>query len=470
MLFTDLTVVPGDYKDFGRSTLGRAGPARKLWYSGTNKRRIPPVKAVAQKRKSGFQISYVTITYRSVLLTILAVAALVALAAYFAFPDTANRVLASGQTGLGKVLVKMGLTGSGAIGPEPGPQQAHFTNIDGVVRVKKASSNTWVQADYSVALERNDVIQTSSEGIAKVVFTDGTNYTVKPDSLIVIQENFLNASQQSAVTVQVTTGTVDLATSNISQGSKSQVSVAGAVANIGSDSAVQVVNDPRNDEHSVLVKKGSGEVARGEEKEKIGANEKLSFASESEKMVRTKEIAPPILINPATPQVSLAAGEKGVTFSWSQVEGVHGYRLSIAHNQFFSGSSVVFDKTVTGEQIVLSIPEGAYFWKVRSIGDSGKESADSPVNRFTLAPKGTSSLSIALEVGDFVQHGHMIEVRGRTEPGARVMVNGQEAVMMGDGTFRHLTNPLPVGENVITVTAQNSKGGYNTFSGKLTIQ
>jgi hypothetical protein len=364
----------------------------------------------------------------------------------------------------------MGLT-SGGNGPEQGPQQAHFTNIDGGVRVKKASTNTWVQADYTLALERNDVIQTTPEGIAKVVFADGTNYTVKPDSLIVIQENSLNASQQTEVTVQVTTGTVDLATSNISQGSKSQVKVAGAVASIGSDSAVQVVNDPRNDEHSFLIKKGSGEVARGDEKEKIGANEKLSFpANEGEKMVKTKEIAPPILINPAAPQVSLLPGEKGVTFSWSQVDNVRGYRVSIAHNQFFNGASVVFEKTVTADQIVLAIPEGTYFWKVRSLGEGGKESADSPVNRFILAPKGTGSLSIALEVGDFVQHGHMIEVRGRTEPGARVMVNGQEAVMMGDGTFRHLTNPLPAGENVITVTAQNTKGGYNTFSGRVTIQ
>jgi len=425
---------------------------------------------VAQKRKTGFQISYVTITYRSVILTILAVAALVAVVMFFVFPDAANRVLGMGQAGVEKVLAKVGLGNGTSSGPDPGPQMAHFTNIDGVVRVKKASTNTWIQAEYGTLLEKNDVVQTSPEGMAKVVFADNTNYTVKPDSLIVIQENSLNAAQQTAVTVQVTTGTVDLATSNISQGSKSQVAVAGAVANIGSDSAVQVVNDPRNDERSFLMKRGTGEVQRGDQKETIGANEKVSFTAESDKMLKTKEIAPPILINPATPQISLAPGEKGVTFAWSQVENVRGYRLSIARNTFFSEGSVVFDKTVTTDQIMLAIPEGAYFWKVRSIGENGKESADSPVNRFILAPKGTSSLSIALEVGDFVQHGHMIEVRGKTEPGARVMVNGQEAVMMGDGTFRHLTNPLPAGENMITVTTQNSKGGFSNVSRAVTIQ
>ena len=33
------------------------------------------------------------------------------------------------------------------------------------------------------------MIQTGSEGMAKIVFNDGTNYTVKQDSLIVIEEN-----------------------------------------------------------------------------------------------------------------------------------------------------------------------------------------------------------------------------------------------------------------------------------------
>ena len=34
-------------------------------------------------------------------------------------------------------------------------------------------------ADYNVPLEKGDVVQTGSEGMAKIVFSDGTNYTVK---------------------------------------------------------------------------------------------------------------------------------------------------------------------------------------------------------------------------------------------------------------------------------------------------
>lgn len=427
---------------------------------------------MAQKRKSGFQISYVTITYRSVWLAILALLSLIFLIMYFTFPEATNRMLSDGEATIGKLLAKMGLGDSArGAGVDPGPQQAHFTNIDGVVRVKKAGSTTWLVADYSVALEKNDVIQTSPEGIAKIVFTDGTNYTVKPDSLIVIQENFLNASQQTQVAVQVTTGTVDLATSGFGPGSKSQVSVAGATATLAAESSAEVQNDARNDRHSILVKKGSGEVVRGQEDMKLAENEKVSFASDSREMTKSKEIGAPLLLGPFdNQQISIAATDP-VTFYWKEVDNVHNYHIRISRNQFFSPSSLVFDRDVNTAQVVLKdLGMGTFYWEVRSVGDNGKESAESQRSRFTLVPKGNDVTSIALDVGGLVQHGHVIEVRGRTEPGARVMVNGQEAVTDADGTFHHFTSALPIGDNVITVTAQNSKGGVSTWQHTISIQ
>src|ERR1700734_903929 len=91
-------------------------------------------------------------------------------------------------------------------------QQAHFTALDGTVRGRKGSGNSWLAADYNVPLEKGDVVQTGSEGMAKVVFNDGTSYTVKQDSLIVIEENSANDQQKTNVAVAVSTGTVDLST------------------------------------------------------------------------------------------------------------------------------------------------------------------------------------------------------------------------------------------------------------------
>jgi hypothetical protein len=51
------------------------------------------------------------------------------------------------------------------------------------------------------------------------------------------------------------------------------------------------------------------------------------------------------------------------------------------------------------------------------------------------------------------------------------MVNGREVPLIGtDGTFHYFTPPLPAGESMITVTAQNSQGGVNTQQKKVVIQ
>jgi hypothetical protein len=70
-----------------------------------------------------------------------------------------------------------------------------------------------------------------------------------------------------------------------------------------------------------------------------------------------------------------------------------------------------------------------------------------------------------------IQHGHVIELTGKTEVEARVMVNGQEVPVIGtDGSFHYFTPPLPPGESVITITAQNKKGGVKTQQKKVVIQ
>ena len=390
---------------------------------------------------------------------------------YFAFPDTASKLVISGQISLGKILAKMGVangvTGNGP-GTEPGPQQAHFTNIDGNVRVRKSSTNAWVVADYSLALERGDVVQTSPEGLAKVVFTDGTNYTVKPGSLITIQENSVNSAQQTKVSVQVTTGKVDLYTSSLNGGSKSQVIVNDATANFSSDTSAEVVNDLHNDQHEILVRKGAAELTRGGQTLPLESYTKGSFSANSKDMVKTKVLEPPTLISPAPAQnVFLDPNSKGLSFSWAPVDNVREYRIRISRTASFATPFIDTTRAAT-QVVVTNLQEGTYYWQVRSIGQDSKESIESESYKFTIVPKGTGSL--ALELSDFTQLGHVIEVKGRTEPNARVMVNGSEAVVASDGAFHHFTNPLPTGENLITITAQDAKGGVNTVTKQVVIQ
>jgi FecR protein len=426
----------------------------------------------SQTRKPGVHIAWKTVTYRSVALLILAAALVCLVGMKLAFPQFTESSIKAADGVANRVLERVAGMAPPARSGVSTAQQAHFTALDGTVRVKKGNSGSWLAADYNVPLDKGDVVQTGSEGMAKVAFNDGTSYTVKQDSLIVIEENSANDQQQTNVAVAVSTGTVDLSTATYSQGSKSEVIVAGATASLAPESAAQVHNDPKLDQHEILLKKGGGEVTRNGETVQLANWEKVSFRQDEAHMEKAKDAGPPTPISPANMAPIFTSGEttKDVEFSWTAMANATGYRLRISRNPYFS--STLVDKRVnTADVTVTSLGEGAYYWVVQSYDASGKESVESEKNRFTIIPKGKQSEAIDLELDPFIQHGHVIEVTGKTRIGARVMVNGREVPMVtSDGTFHYFTPPLATGEAVITVTAQTSDGGVNTQQKKIIIQ
>jgi hypothetical protein len=423
-------------------------------------------------RRPEIQIAWKTVTYRSVMLMVGAVLTAVAIGANMAFPEFTQSTMKTASNALTSLMER--IAGSGDASKPGGvvSQQAHITALDGTVRVKKASSDTWVRADYSVPLEKGDVIQTGSEGMAKIVFNDGTNYTVKQDSLIVIEENSANERQQTNVSVNVNTGTVDLATGTYLQGSKSTVVVDGARASLAPDSSARVRKDPKAQQDEFLITKGNGTVERNGQTLQLSDWEKARFKPNSERLEKVKEIGPPTPISPANMMPIFAGGgdSKPIEFSWTPMVNAKGYRLQVSRNPYFS--SLVVDRNVTSSAVMVSgLNEGPYYWMVESFDGTGKQSVESEKNRFTIIAKEADAGAIPLDLDPLIQHGHVIELTGKTEVGARVMVNGHEVPVIGqDGSFHYFMPPMPTGESVITITAQNSKGGVNTQQEKVVIQ
>jgi hypothetical protein len=432
----------------------------------TNRAMQPLLTSQQSRRKKGGGldfISWTTIRYRSVVVLVITILLLGAVTLAFIFPEPAKAAWNAVSKRIASRAAKIGSSST--------LSQAHFTYIDGSVKVKKANSNSWITANYDTALEKGDVVQTTAEGMAKIVFTDGTNYTVKQDSLIVVEENSTNKDQQTNVAVQVSTGTVDLSTATFTQGSRSEVRVAGASASLAPESSASVRTDPGKDEHEILLKRGSASVTRGGEIVKLADFEKVNFKTDKKPLERAKAVLPPFLVSPSNMSPIFIGGDGGnVQFAWTSVARGKSYRLRLSRNPYFS--DVILDKTLDNTNIsVTGLAQGAYYWEVQAVDENGKQSVESEKNRFTIVPKGSSKVTLALDLKEFAQHGHVVEVIGNTEAGARVMVNGQEVPMVGsDGSFHYFTPPLPQGESVITVTAQNSRGGVNTKQHTVVIQ
>jgi hypothetical protein len=67
-------------------------------------------------------------------------------------------------------------------------------------------------------------------------------------------------------------------------------------------------------------------------------------------------------------------------------------------------------------------------------------------------------------VDETVVQGNVVEVVGRTEPSAALIINGQHvADISPDGHFRFFTEPMAKGSQTIVITGQNRRGGSATL-------
>src|SRR5882724_3705900 len=176
-------------------------------------------------------------------------------------------------------------------------KHAKFVNLDGKVEVKKVNSVRWVEADFRTSLDKGDQIKTGPDGDARITFTDGTTYTMKPDSLVVVEENSTDSNKPSSSAIGITTGEVNWATPTLLAESKAQVRVEDTKAQLGSNSRGAVKADPENKSSEIVVSSGTAQVQRGQERIDLAQWEKATIPNNGA-IQKSNVLAPPELVAP----------------------------------------------------------------------------------------------------------------------------------------------------------------------------
>jgi hypothetical protein len=342
-------------------------------------------------------------------------------------------------------------------------KQAKFVNLDGKVQVKKVNSVQWVAADYRMALDKGDLIQTSGDGAARVNFADGTTYTVQADTLVTVEENSVGRDSETRVAMHITSGAVDLATGTWdSPKSKAEVSFSNAVASVQQNSRAAVRSDPQTNQADITVSAGTAELATtdGRQHVEIGKWERVTVPPAGGTVMKTSVLAPPELAEPLNLQPLIVPDPKHtpVHFEWKPVPEAVSYEIRVSTTSMFS--RIVQDRKIADTSAEISgLDPGDYFWDVLATDAQKHVSAASDTFKFTLAAQGKGQ-EMMLEIGDTELHGNVVEISGRTEPGAALIINGESvADIHPDGTFKYFTQTLGRGSHSIAVTGQNRRGG-----------
>jgi hypothetical protein len=410
---------------------------------------------VQRHNVSRVEVYWTNVTYRTVIVYALMAIAVIVAVIYLMNPAWVNSALDH----LDRVV-----SGDDASHGPATPGQVRFVNLDGSVQVKKVNSVKWQTASLGITVDKGDLIQTGPDGLAKLSFPDGTTYTVKADTLVAVEENSVGRDHATNVSVRISTGAVDLATPTWdSPGSKAQVQVADATASMNQNTRAAVRSEAGGTQGEVTIVAGGAKIQQGGQVISLDKYQRASVTTGGT-ISKTNVLGPPDLVAPLNLQPLIEPDPKqaSIHFEWKRSEEAVEYLLHVSSNSTFN--KVAAERHVTGTSAdVTGLDAGDYYWNVTAVGANKQESEPSDTYKFTLVTQGKGQ-DMLLSVEQTVVQGNVVEIIGRTEPSAALIINGQHvADISPDGRFRFFTDPMAKGSQTIVITGQNRRGGTATL-------
>lgn len=366
------------------------------------------------------------------------------------------------------------------IGDKTPRGDAVIVESGGKVEVQHPNRTSWETAHQGMKLFEGDFVKTGPNGMADIMAADGTLYKVKPETLFEVRRTSVTPSGgeggelEKKSGIKFVIGQVDV---NTGDGTKAIINTDSADAVIPQKSRVGMdVDRDRNTGISTFDGEGVTFSTKGGEHVTVGARERVTAANGK---LGTK-VRLPDAPSPMTPEDNAVYDmrkKEPVTLKWSPAPDALRYRIQIARSRLFIPDSIIVDKADrTKPEIMLSVQdEGSFFWRVATLGKQNLASEWSAYRRFKMQSGTEGDGRIRKAPPDLVVErpqviANIVTVKGRTDSGASVTVNGEPAEVDASGNFKKIISVSQEGLVPIVVRAVNGAGLVTEKTEKALIQ
>jgi hypothetical protein len=348
--------------------------------------------------------------------------------------------------------------------PAPNVVTAQLITIEGNVKVKAVGTLEWVSADKSMVLQRGDVVRTATGSTAEIRFFDGVVVHLRPESLVTIETGEDPATNRRNSALHISSGKADFQTA-VRAGSS--ITTPTATTRAGADTNGGVLVAETGDTE-VKLYKGTGQVETKTGQKLTLANNEGVRVDQVGKAGPKLQLPPaPVLVNPPhQAEISYMDPERAVTLlMWRGVTGASSYHVMLDYSPHFN-CPLVDRKGIKDSTVELrGLDLGHYYWRVSAADKDEVEGDYSNFSKFTVTrPTGPGTGNgppppLLLDPLDV--RTNIVQVKGRTEPGATVTVNGQRVEVQEDGSFNEFITLQEPGKQLVIVRSTGINGGVN---------
>ena len=388
--------------------------------------------------------------------------------------DEANRHLAAARfvEAQGAAVESHTISRTALSGGADVENDAQFITVEGDVEYQKSASSEWKDAESRTPLFNGDWVKTGTRASAELMFSNGTLYTVGPNALLEIYAAVAPGSTNKTNAVTMKVGSVEVETTEES----STIRTPGTQVIVDSKSMTQVDVDSKSNETDVTSAKGAASVepAAGGPAIRLAAGERVS-ASAQGALTQVKKLSPsPALLSPGDNQVLQLSPDLQVEMLWEPQAAATAYVLQVSRSRLFSTQEINSRRQKTSAKAKIT-SEGAFFWRVASVGADGEIGPFSAFRRFRVVGGGKSAsndkTAPTLQLkAPFGLGGQFFTISGVTEPGASVFINEEEADVDSKGAFTKVVSLPRIGRNDVVVKAIDAAGNQTVQSQTVLVQ
>ena len=340
---------------------------------------------------------------------------------------------------------------------------ARIILFEGEVRIVRAATRETILVTKETYVAAGDTIQTQADGRAIIKMIDGSDYSVRPNSTVVVKSTTSIFGRRD-VRVSLGDGQLNVRTDEQPDDVQNVVELADSENQLMPKTDAVFNADAQTGGGQIRISRGGVETSIGGEKTTIRENE---FASVSGGKITAREklLAPPTPLAPANAaQITDTGRGANITFTWQDAEGVPAasYYLQVSRSPTFASDSIMVDRSgmTTRDYRLAALTPGIYYWRLRSTARSGQTTNWNDPWKFLVIRAADNSGIEAVEWKAERVGGLVYLISGRTKPGMSVRSRGREVFAGPDGTFRlQITSPsietaVEIGDD------QGNRSGY----------
>jgi hypothetical protein len=243
----------------------------------------------------------------------------------------------------------------------------------------------------------------------------------------------------------------------------STVSTPGARAVVGGDSEAVVAYDRQAEVSQFSAYRGEVAVASQTGTERT--LEALQTVTQTGDLLSETRALPaaPDLISPPNNTELVHGTDAEVVLSWAELPDARGYALQVTRNRLFVDNLVdVADRRNTRATLGIQ-GEGSFLWRVAAVTNDDLVGPWSEPRHFIVSSAAVSGdeqdkTPPLLELDEIQSYGSIFIVNGRTDPGAKVTINGELVQVEADGSFTKTVQLEQQGWDFLDVTATDNSG------------